>query len=183
MDWNAIRKEYIQGGITYRQLAAKYGVPLRTLATRAKAEDWVGLKKQAQDRAATETVKAVAKEKAKVNKRIYGIANDLLDIVERAVGELDATVVTKRNKIKTKVSETSTEYRSIDKEKQGPVDRVGLRQVAETLRALKEIMDVRTDMDMAEQQARIEKLRREASEEQQGKQELIVQGLPEEFKV
>lgn len=165
MDWNEIRKEYIQGGITYRELATKYGVPLKTLATKAKAEDWVGLKQQASDKAATETVKAVAREAAKVNKRIYHIAGDLLDVLERSVGELDAVIVTKRSKLKTKVSEVSTERREVDESRRGPIDRAGLRQAADTLRTLKEILDVRSDLDAREQEARIANLQRQVEKD------------------
>ena len=41
VDWNAIRAEYIGGGISQRKLAAKHGVPWRTLQDRAKREEWI----------------------------------------------------------------------------------------------------------------------------------------------
>ena len=40
IDWNAIRAEYIGGGISQRKLAAKHGVSWRTLQDRAKREGW-----------------------------------------------------------------------------------------------------------------------------------------------
>ena len=40
VDWLAIKTEYINGGISYRKLAEKYGVPLRTVAKHAKEESW-----------------------------------------------------------------------------------------------------------------------------------------------
>ena len=39
-DWNAIRAEYIGGGISQRKLAAKYGIPVDTLLKRANKERW-----------------------------------------------------------------------------------------------------------------------------------------------
>lgn len=39
-DWNAIRAEYIAGGISTRKLAAKYGVNENTLQTHARKERW-----------------------------------------------------------------------------------------------------------------------------------------------
>ena len=39
-DWNAIRAEYIAGGISTRKLAAKYGVNPNALQARARREAW-----------------------------------------------------------------------------------------------------------------------------------------------
>lgn len=81
MDWTAARDEYIQGGVTYRQLAAKYSVPLRTLGKRAKAEDWVGLRQQVVDKSATLAADATAKAKADMATRIYDSAGLMLEKV------------------------------------------------------------------------------------------------------
>ena len=40
IDWNAIRAEYIGGGISQRKLAEKYGVSFNTLQRRAQKEGW-----------------------------------------------------------------------------------------------------------------------------------------------
>lgn len=81
MDWTAARDEYIQGGVTYRQLAAKYSVPLRTLGKRAKAEDWVGLRQQVVDKSATLSADAAAQAKADMATRIYDSAGLMLEKV------------------------------------------------------------------------------------------------------
>lgn len=39
-NWARIKAEYLKGGVTYRQLAEKYGVPNDTLEKRAKRESW-----------------------------------------------------------------------------------------------------------------------------------------------
>ena len=41
-DWNAIRAEYIGGGISQRKLAKKYGVSENTLIRKANKEKWCG---------------------------------------------------------------------------------------------------------------------------------------------
>lgn len=40
VDWNAIRAEYISGGISQRQLAKKYGVTAGALMQKAHREHW-----------------------------------------------------------------------------------------------------------------------------------------------
>lgn len=81
MDWTAIRNDYIQGGGTYRELAVKYNVSLRTLADHAKEDGWVKLKKQVCDKSATLAVEAAAQAKADMATRIYDAAGQMLDKV------------------------------------------------------------------------------------------------------
>lgn len=45
-NWNKIKAEYLAGGTSYRKLCAKYGVPLSTLRRKAQAEQWVQLQVQ-----------------------------------------------------------------------------------------------------------------------------------------
>lgn len=48
IDWNAIRAEYIGGGISQRKLAKKYGVSDTTLMKKANAEGWHKLREKAE---------------------------------------------------------------------------------------------------------------------------------------
>lgn len=45
-NWNKIKAEYLAGGTSYRKLCEKYGVPLSTLRRKAKNEQWVQLQEQ-----------------------------------------------------------------------------------------------------------------------------------------
>lgn len=163
MDWNEIRKEYIQGGISYRELAAKYGVPLGTLADRAKAEKWVELRRQSHDKSITKTVEAIAKQNAKVDDRINKLANRLIDKLEKAVDELDMKTVTMKTTMKNGPAKVTTEYKKLDRNSEGPVDKAGMQQLTGVLRDLKAIMDVRSELDRQEQEARIANLQRQAA--------------------
>lgn len=60
IDWNAIRAEYIGGGTSYRKLAEKHQVSFMVLKTRAKKEDWPGLRTQAEHKASTEATQKTA---------------------------------------------------------------------------------------------------------------------------
>ena len=80
-EWNKIRRDYIAGKGSYRELSQKYDVPLKTLAMRAKAEGWPELRKQSCHKAATKTVEAVAEAKADMATRVYKAAGMMLDKV------------------------------------------------------------------------------------------------------
>ena len=43
-DWDAIREEYVAGGVTQRALAERYGIPYTTLKRRAAAGKWSALR-------------------------------------------------------------------------------------------------------------------------------------------
>ena len=177
MDWNKIKAEYIAGGTSYRKLCEKYKVSLNTLQQVAKREKWCDLKKQAQDKSNTKIVNSVANNQAKKMERILSITDRLLDKIEKAVDELDIQLCKRTEKVKeieynneerpdkptkeiiNEVEEV-VEVRSI-------IDRKGVQELASAIKSLKEVQMLKTELDEQEQQARINKLRKEAEEEQQ----------------
>lgn len=162
VNWGEIRNEYINGGISYRTLAAKHGVPYRTLSDRARSEGWVKLRDQVRIKTVSKTVDSIAKSNAKVDDRINRLANRLIDKLEKAVEELDMEMVIVKKTMKTGNDKVTAEKKTLERDKEGPVDRSGLQQLTGVLRDLKAILDVRSDLDRQEQEARIEKLRRDS---------------------
>lgn len=62
-NWKKIKAEYLAGGTSYRKLCAKYGVSLSTLRRKAQAEQWVQLQEQVEHKVDDSLVeKVVAKE-------------------------------------------------------------------------------------------------------------------------
>lgn len=86
MDWQAIRAEYVAGGTSYRKLAEKYKISLKTIEYRAKKEEWSKQKRQLQDkiRAKTEndTIKKSVKKSVKINDVADRMLERLWDIAE-----------------------------------------------------------------------------------------------------
>ena len=176
MDWESVKAEYIAGGTSYRKLAEKYNVTLAALRSVAQREEWVKLRTQAQHKANTEIVRSVGKKKAKKTvdklKRVSDLTDKLLDKLEQAIEELDVQLY--KDVVKEKVIEYNNELRP-DKptkeiiheeekvrEVKTIVDRSGLKAIASSLRDIKEIQMLKSELDEQEQEARIEKLRREA---------------------
>lgn len=60
IDWNAIRAEYIGGGISQRKLAKKYGIAEGTMLDRANKEGWKALRNQATIKSITLTEQKTA---------------------------------------------------------------------------------------------------------------------------
>lgn len=153
-DWKKLKKEYIKGGISYRQLAKKYGVPLGTLTRIARRDNWVGLRKQAEDKAATKIVEAVSEESAKIGADVYAAADLLLRKLTDAV------------------------------DNDMPINAQDMRQYTAALRDLKDIKNIRSDADLREQEARIAKLRKEveASDQDTAKEiKVVFDAGPEEW--
>jgi monoamine oxidase len=175
-DWTKIKTEYITTDkSSYRKLAEKYDIPLGTIYKRAKRENWVELKQQSYDKKVAKTISAVEDKQVKKLERIMVITDKLLDKLEKAVDELDLQLCKKTEKVKeieynnyerpdkpTKeiVHETEkvTEVRTI-------IDRKGVQELASAIKSLKEVQMLKTELDEQEQKARIDKLRKDAMEE------------------
>lgn len=133
MDWTKIKAEYISGGTSYRKLAKKYDVPFTTLTRTAQREKWVELRKQAEDKAVTTIVKKVSENNAKIDEKYFNLVDKLLDKAEEIIES-------------TSIWQVTT-----------------LKEMANAMKYLKDCKGVKSDADMREQEARIDKLRKEAN--------------------
>lgn len=132
-DWDKIRAEYITTDTSYRILAQKYGVDQSTVARRAKKEGWVALRQRHAVDTQAKILEADGQRRAEQARRIQTVADKLLDRVERLIEDDTVSLYSK-----------------------------ALRELAATLRDLREVQGVRSRLDEQEQEARIEKLRRDA---------------------
>ena len=143
-DWKKIKAEYIRGGISYRALATKHGVSLSSITRRSSKEKWAALRVQAENNATTKIVESVASKEAKRVDRIQSLADTLLEMIEKSIK--DGTLIT---------------------------DAKDLRAVTASIKDLREIKGYKSEIDMQEQIARIEKLRKEAQSDN-GDGEIVV---------
>lgn len=139
MDWNGIRAEYIAGSCTYRELAEKYGVSFRTLGARAKREGWASLRRQACDKHVTAAIDTVSEAGREVGTQMQAAAVALIGKAMEGIQAIDAE------------------------------NAKALKAYSGVLRDIKEVLDMRSKLDLEEQAARIEKLRREAQEAREDK--------------
>lgn len=64
IDWNAIRAEYIGGGISQRKLAKKYGLTYAALRNKAEIEGWVSLRDDVKRKSNAEATQKTAEAAA-----------------------------------------------------------------------------------------------------------------------
>ena len=156
VDWQAIKTEYITTDTSYRKLAQKYGVTYNNIGIRSRKEGWPELRNQHNAKTMTKAMNAIASQQASRAARLQTAADKLLTKVERFVDESEELL-----------TDTST-----------------MRDISRILLDIKNVQMIKSDADMREQEARIEKLRREAGPEKSADvPKLVVEGLPEEFKV
>ena len=149
-DWVKIKAEYIRGGISYREISKKYNVSFSQVKRRALTEKWYTLKTQAAEKATTKIVEDAASQIAERNKRISQVADKLLDAICEGIDAGIFTVSTK-----------------------------GIREIAASLKDIKEIQGIRSDADMREQEARINKLVADSKRDEQVDQTVRVVLSPE----
>ena len=179
MDWKRIKAEYIAGGTSYRKLAEKYNVSFSTLRKVAAKEQWTELRNKARTKTDTKIVDSVGEKEAQkaIDKlsRVSDLTDMLLDKLEQAITELDIQLY--KDIVKTKIIEYNNAERP-DKptketiheeekviERRTIIDRGGLKAIASSLKDIKEIQMLKTELDRQEQEARINKLRKDAERE------------------
>lgn len=84
-DWDAIRAEYIAGGVTQRALAARHGVSYMALVRRSADEGWVKARAEGRRAAPEDARQAASKRKARPEAALAGAKGDL----ERGAGTTD----------------------------------------------------------------------------------------------
>ena len=155
-DWQKIKTEYITTDTSYRKLAQKYGLRYATLQARAKEEKWTDLRDQHRTSTVSKAVNAIGTKQATMAAKLYGVGGLLLDKVKSLLEDNPELLA----------------------------DTSAMKDVSVVLKNLKDLMSVKSDADMREQEARIKKLRREAEPDKGAEApKLVVEGLPEEFKV
>ena len=135
-DSKKIKSEYIRGGVSYRKLAEKYGVSISTLTKVAMKEKWADLRKKSRMKAEAKMVDSVASQEAKRVDMIQTISDKLLKMISEGIDDGSISVTGR-----------------------------GFRDITGALKDIREIKGIKSDLDMQEQLARIEKLRKDAQQE------------------
>jgi transposase-like protein len=141
VDWNTLKAEYIAGGISYRELAEKHGVSESTLKKKAAKERWAELRNQA----GTETELKIVDSISDIN-------------AEKAVSAASLISEAAMNFL-MKIAEESLKI------KEGKLDKDITTKYSEYALALsrfKDVLDIKSEKDIEEQQARIDNLRKQA---------------------
>ena len=91
-DWLKIKTEYITTDTSYRKLAEKYGVHYQTICARSKAEGWIQLREQYQNRTITKTVEQISNKTAKQAAKVGDLADKLLVMAALLIFIEDGTI-------------------------------------------------------------------------------------------
>lgn len=132
-DWQSIKTEYITTDTSYRKLAQKYGVDSAVIGRRAKNEEWVKLRQQHIDKTQTKTLNAISRKQADRAANLIAVSDLLLGKVKSLL-EADEELL---------------------------VDTTVMRDISVVLKNLKDIQMIKSEADLREQEARIEKLRKD----------------------
>lgn len=77
VDWLKIKTEYINGNVTQRELAKKYGVTLRQISNHATAENWVTEREQFRDKISAEIQQETADKIVDAESEVLAIKSRL----------------------------------------------------------------------------------------------------------
>ena len=135
-DWKKIKAEYLKGGTSYRKLAEKHGVPFGTLRKVAAKEEWAQLRAQVDTEADTKIAKAEVEKRVERYERMTAVTDKLLNLVEKAISELQKGDLV--------------------------LDKTVFKQISGTLKDIKDIQSIKSELDIEEQRAKIALLKKQA---------------------
>ena len=137
--WTQLRLEYISSSdISIRGLQKKYGIPYNQIRNRCESEKWLEQRGAVTDKSTQKSIDLISDMNAEKCMRAFRVADKVMDKLEQVVDKID------------------------------PDDTEALRMLKEasyTLKHVKEIGYFRSGLDQAEQEARINKLRKDAEDE------------------
>lgn len=152
-DWKKIKAEYIRGGVSYRKLAEKYSVSFSTLQKVGAEGKWTDLRKKSRIKAEEKLVESVASQEANRVNGIQTVADLLLNKITEGVN--NGTLI---------------------------VDSQSFKQITGALKDLRDIKGYKSELDLQEQMARIDKLRKEAATNEASKDiKVIISGEADEY--
>lgn len=155
MDWKKLRAEYIKGGTSYRKLAEKHNVNFHTLRKQAAKENWKALRDEVATKTVTKIVEIESTNQAERMKRLLTVSDKLLSAVEDAVEQFQAGELL--------------------------LDKGALKALSGTIKDIKDIQSIKTELDIEEQKARIAILKKQAEAETNGSTEVAITfGINEE---
>ena len=143
-DWQAIKTEYITTETSYRKLAQKYGIHYKVISDRGKSEGWVELRSQHRDKTLTKTLDKISQQEANRAAKIYSVADKLLLKIEAMADRPE------------------------------PLTEKGLRALTASVKDLRDVLGVKSDLDKQEQKARIANLQKQADKTDDNKEPIKV---------
>lgn len=157
IDWKTIETEYVTTDISHRQLSEKYGVTRSRISQYASKEKWREKRDKHRAKIVAKAVNVIGNKQADRAAKLFTASDLLLDkVINLLKGE------------GAPLADTSV-----------------MRDVSVVLKNLKDVQMIRSEADLREQEARIANLEKQARDGQSddNKPRIIVEGMPEEFKV
>lgn len=155
MDWKKAKQEYITTDTSYSELARKYKISKARIAQVGKAEKWVEAKKSFCEKSLQKSLNLAQENavdyKSEIYKLAYKVALQLQDMTDNSTLSDLALIGIKP------------------------------RDITGAIKDLEDTLHIKSAKDLEEQQARIEKLRKEVKEEDDSRkiEVVIADGLEE----
>lgn len=144
VDWNVLKAEYIAGGTSYRKLAEKYGVSQSTLRQRAAREKWSEQKNNVRTEVEQKIIDTISDEQSEQ-------AVSAASLISKAAMNFLKQIADESVKLLN--GEIEAEYRT------------KYSEYALALSRFKDVLDIKSEKDIEEQQARIDNLRKQAEKD------------------
>lgn len=140
VDWEALRTEYLEENTSYCRLAEKYGLSRWAVARRGREENWPALRKARQPEVPPETMPPEVTPETMPPENGAGRVRRLLDVTDKLMDRVEEILDEPERKPGTE-----------------------LKNLAGTLKTIKEIQMIRSELDEREQLAKVAAMEKQVS--------------------
>lgn len=156
-DWGEIKNAYITGKESLKELAEKYGIPLRTIKDRSSKERWVEERKKFRTDVAQQASQKTAKKEAKRLVKLRDVAEDVADLIGQDVERLKRL----RERSKTVTAEDVKMIKDLT---------VALKNIADVMRDVYDIPNIREKL----MKAKYDDYKRMLAEMEKGQEDSLI---------
>lgn len=144
VDWNVLKAEYIAGGTNYRKLAEKYGVSHSKLMKVGAREGWAELRKKNGRKTEEKIIDSISDSQSEAAVSAASLINEAAMNFLKQIAE--ESVKIKEGKLNKDITTKYSEY-------------------ALALARFKDVLGIKSDRDIEEQDARIANLKKQAEKD------------------
>lgn len=171
VSWVEIENEYVtdisRKPCTLEKLAGKYQIAIGTIEKYSMEHSWSEKRKNYKESIKQKAIEKASEEDADRIARLLSITDKAIEKAEQALDELEQYVVKDKKKVKTVEYNDETAIGKPTKEVidetehinvvNGPVDRMGLSQVSNALKSIKEIYMLPTTLEAQKHSQEVDK--------------------------
>lgn len=149
-DWDAIKIDYVTSDLSLKKIAKKYGIRVKTVEDKSRADNWFATKKKYRKEATDKAIAKATAKKADSLAKLMETSDKLLQSITKAVADeqqFNRHIITASAPAENGLGTVITQYETTFEK----VDSKAIRDIANSLKTIAELMGYQTPAQVEKQ--------------------------------